>query len=338
MKEALDLGFMNFESYREVEIQNQSTYSSQSQVSTSSTSEKSVEQISENIRFDKSSGTYEVRPDMKPTELMSALKDGKILPSDIKVDDPSTGTKVNIMEAMSKGLISRSTGEYTGGSKKMNILEALKIGAVALVGAPVALAAAPIIGGKMAYDKITSGRNVSRDELEHEVMSMEKDTMKGGTIHARIVESGVTTTRISSFTVEVPSTGEEISLEEAVKRGLVSEETAKQYREEVTTDKTVESMVLLIMDPSTGEEIPAEEAIVRGIVTKEEVDEFLLMKEGQSKLTSHGSVASIPSQKPSRGGSPHRAMSPSSRSSSRMTQHTERDQAASRMTQHTERD
>ena len=117
----------------------------------------------DDILFDKSSGTYEVKPEIKPAELKAALKDGKILPSDIKVDDPSIGTKVNIMEAMSKGLISRSTGEYTGGSKDMY-----------------------------------------RDELEQEVMSVEKDTMKGGTIHARIVESGVITTRISSFAVEVP--------------------------------------------------------------------------------------------------------------------------------------
>ena len=160
----------------------------------------------------------------------------------------------------------------------MNILEALKIGAVALVGAPIALAAAPVIGSKMACDKITSGRNVSRDELEQEVMSVEKDTMKGGTIHARIVESGVTTTRISSFAVEVPGTGEEISLDEAAKRGLVSEETAKQYREEVTTDKTVEPMVVLIIDPETGEEIQSDEAVRRGIVTHEEVEELIKMK------------------------------------------------------------
>ncbi len=31
--------------------------------------------------------------------------------------------------------------------------------------------------------------------------------------------------------VEVPSTGEEITLEEAVKRGLVSEETAAMYKQ-----------------------------------------------------------------------------------------------------------
>ena len=38
-------------------------------------------------------------------------------------------------------------------------------------------------------------------------MSVGKDTMIGGTFHTRIVESGVTTTRISSFTVLVPGTG-----------------------------------------------------------------------------------------------------------------------------------
>ena len=333
MEEAIRVGKILHESYREIEVQHQTASVSSQQITASSfQSTEKVEQISENIRYDKNSGTYEVNSNLHPSELMAALKQGKILPSDIKVDDPTSGTKLNMMEAMSKGLIDRSTGEYTGSGTKMNILQALKVGAVALVGAPIALAAAPAVAGKMAYDKIKSAREVGRDEREHEVMSVERDTLRGGTIHARIVESGVTTTRISSFTVEVPSTGEEISLEEAVKRGLVSEETAKQYREEVTTDKTVESMILLIMDPSTGEEIPAEEAIARGIVTKEEVDEFLLMKEGQSKMTSHGSLASIPSQRPSRGGSPHRAMSPSSRSSSRMTQHTERDQAASRMT------
>ena len=336
MEEALRTGKILHESYREIDVQHQTHSVSSHETSSSSfQSSEKTEQISENIRYDKTSGTYEVNSNLHPSELMSALKEGKILPSDIKVDDPSSGTKLNMMEAMSKGLIDRSTGEYTGGETKMNILQALKVGAVALVGAPIALAAAPAVAGKMAYDKIKSARESRRDEREQEVMGVERDTLRGGTIHARIVESGVTTTRISSFTVEVPSTGEEISLEEAVKRGLVSEETAKQYREEVTTDKTVESMVLLILDPSTGEEIPAEEAIARGIVTKEEVEEFMLMKQGRSKLTSQGSLTSLPSTRPSRGGSPNRPQSPSSRSSSRMTQQqrdTDREQAASRMT------
>ena len=280
LKEALDSGLVTFDSCKEVLIQ----YEESNQFA----------EITENILYDKTSGRYEVRPEMSPAELMVALKEGKIHPSDIKVDDPSTGSKINIMEAMSKGLINKSTGEYNAGSKKMNILQAFKTGAVAIAGAPLLLAAAPVVAGKMAYDKIKSAREASRDDLEQEVISVETEMMKGGTIHARIVESGVTTTKISSFTVEVPSTGEDISLEEAVKRGLISEETAQQYKEEVTTDRTVESMKVLIIDPQTGEEIPSDEAVRRGIVTEDDVEEFLSQKQSASASASgRGSSASL---------------------------------------------
>ena len=58
---------------------------------------KAIEnKVLDNILFDKSSETYEVKPEIKPAELKAALKDG---------------TKVNIMEAMSRGLISCSAGE-----------------------------------------------------------------------------------------------------------------------------------------------------------------------------------------------------------------------------------
>ncbi|XP_023339655.1 dystonin isoform X13 [Eurytemora carolleeae] len=311
LREAIDLHFVSFFQFRETETRRSHVVYTQN--------------LTENIRYDLEKGSYEVNPEIQPGELMSALKEGKILPTDIKVADPDSGLQVNILEAVSKGLIDNSTGEYTGGSKRINILEALKIGAVALVGAPVALAAAPVIAGKMAYDKYRSESKKSeirRDEHEDEIITVERDTLRDGTIHARIVESGVTTTRISSFTVEVPGTGEEISLDEAVRRGLVTEETAQQYKEEVTTDKTVESMMVLILDPRTGEEIPSDEAIRRGIVTTEEVEEFLRMKEEKSRLSNYGSMSSLNTGREgseSRPSSVVRASSPVSRGSSRMT-------------------
>ena len=238
-----------------------------------------------------------------------------------------------MLEAVSKGLIDKSTGEYTGGSKRVNILEALKIGAVALVGAPVALAAAPVVAGKMVYDKLKEKKQqqVRSDEMEQDIMSVERDTLREGTIHARIVESGVTTTRISTFTVEVPGTGEEISLDEAVARGLVSEETAQQYKEEITTDKAVESMMVLIIDPNTGEEIPSDEAIKRGIVTSEEISEFVRMKEEKSRLSNYGSMSSLGGREGSvsrPGSAMNRGASPVSRASSRMTNITEQESSA----------
>jgi hypothetical protein len=247
-----------------------------------------------------------------------------------------------MVEALAKGLINKSTGEYMGSTKKMNILEALKCGAVALVGAPIALAAAPVIASKIAYDHLSKSSGIKNsmsavqaiasDEQEQEIISVERDTMRGGTIHARIVESGTTTTRISTFTVEVPSTGEEITLDEAVKRGLVSEETASQYKEEVTTDKTVESMMVLILDPETGEEIGSDEAIRRGIVTDEEVEEFIRLKENRSTTPGgiasssfFGSVSNVVNQSDSLNRQVVSASGSSSRTGSRQAMHHERD-------------
>ena len=53
-------------------------------------------------------------------------------------------TQVNILNAMSTGLIDKTTGEYTtADKKKLNIMDALKIGAVSLVAAPAAV----VLGG-----------------------------------------------------------------------------------------------------------------------------------------------------------------------------------------------
>ena len=50
---------------------------------------------------------------------------------------------------------------------------------MAFVGGPTALATAPAMVNKM-----TSGQNVSRVELEEKVMSVDKDTIECGTSHA----------------------------------------------------------------------------------------------------------------------------------------------------------
>ena len=52
--------------------------------------------VTENIHFDTRSGTYEVKSEVKAGELMSALKEGKIAPTDIKVKDPKTGKQGGI--------------------------------------------------------------------------------------------------------------------------------------------------------------------------------------------------------------------------------------------------
>ena len=76
MKEAIDLEFITFQAYTDT-----ATYSAH----------VSTQKLTENIHFDTRSRTYEVKAEVKPGELMSALREGKILPTDIRVTDPDSG-------------------------------------------------------------------------------------------------------------------------------------------------------------------------------------------------------------------------------------------------------
>ena len=73
MKEAIEQEYISHQEYRDSDIQASTT------------------KLTENIEYNTASGSYEVKAGVQPGELMSALKEGKILPSDIRVNDPSSG-------------------------------------------------------------------------------------------------------------------------------------------------------------------------------------------------------------------------------------------------------
>lgn len=280
--------------------------------------------IAKNIRYNANTKSFEVAKDISAADLLQGLKEGKIRPTDIQVQNSKGQGNVNILEALQLGLINKTTGEYharTG--KKMNIIEAIQSGFIAIVGAPgvsrsppdsIAIqpsgskspslqkASKPLNGssptGRKPSPPKTAPKPTKKDSSPSKSSPLDGDflSVRGGTIKARIIESGVTTTKISSFMVEVPSTGEEITLEEAVKRGLVSEETAAMYKQEVTTDSTVDRILIMITDPDTGIEMPSEEAIAKGIVTKEEVEEILRMKDEQEMRGPKSSPSRTPSR------------------------------------------
>jgi len=308
-----------------VQVESSTTTSSY----TSDTSSSDTINIAKNIRYNTNTKAFEVAKDITAADLLQGLKEGKIRPTDIQVQNSKGQGNVNILEALQLGLINRTTGDYLARSgKKMNIVEAIQAGFIAIVGAPGVSRSPPdsipiqTSGAKSAPQKTTTptsptksvngaspkvsttsaprkpstqksaGKSTQKDGKKDKSPSKKNSgvpiegdflSVRGGTIRARVIESGVTTTKISSFMVEVPSTGEEITLEEAVKRGLVSEETAAMYKQEVTTDSAVEKIIVLITDPDTGIEMPSEEAIAKGIVTKEEVEEILRMKDEQER-------------------------------------------------------
>ena len=245
-------------------------------------------EISKGITYNKSTKTFHFAKDITAADLLYALKEGKIRPQDIQVLYGQG--RFNIMEALSKGILDKATGVYTSQSEqKMSLLEAILAEYIIIVSAP----------GIMELTRpqsIDLNANGTAKNLEGSIL-----TLRNGTIQVRIVESGVTTTRISTFMVEVPGTGEEVTLEEAVKRGLISEETASMYQEEVSTDSKVESLIIYVTDPDSGIEMRSEEAIAKGIVTEEEIQELLRQmrdnKKGSGKSTEFQRVTSTCSKR-----------------------------------------
>ena len=216
-------------------------------------------------------GKFQFTNDMTASDLLQALKEGRVKPQDIQVK-LKNNAKCNIVEAIRDGILDKNTGIYTSpNDEKMTLLEAIRANYIFLV------------------DHSGLKRPQSID------LNGSSKSIRDGTIKARVIESGITTTRISTFLVQVPGTDEEITLEEAVTRGLISEETAKTYREEVstTTDSISKSLVVLITCPITGIEMRSEEAVSKGIVTEEDVQYFLKMyhQEQLSKVSKKSEVS-----------------------------------------------
>ena len=83
--------------------------------------------IAKNIRYNANTKSFEVAKDISAADLLQGLKEGKIRPTDIQVQNSKGQGNVNILEALQLGLINKTTGEYharTG--KKMNIIEAIQ--------------------------------------------------------------------------------------------------------------------------------------------------------------------------------------------------------------------
>ena len=279
-----------------------------------------IVEISKGILFDKNTNTFQFSKDITAADLLQALKEGKVRPQDIQVKLENNG-QCNISEAIRDSILDKATGIYTSPTcVKMTLIQAIHAEYIFIVSAP-------------GFD-IERPKSINLNQNRPISIKRMESTIRDGTIKARIVESGVTTTRISTFMVEVPGTGEEITLEEALKRGLISEETAAMYAEEISTDSQVQSIIVLITCPETGIEMKSEEAIAKGIVTEAEVEAFLRManKQRMSKTTEETEenfkIPEIPTIKKASAGS----NSSSSGSSSSSSDETDRGSYRSEIT------
>ncbi|CAL4125335.1 unnamed protein product, partial [Meganyctiphanes norvegica] len=120
-------------------------------------------EIRPGIKYDPVEGNVTME-DGTTMDVVTAVKEGKLQPTGVKVKDPYTGRDLNLSEAMRKGIIDKESGEYkdkTG--RKISLGDAAKfgiLGVAAIIGAPVIAAVAAGAAIKKGVDKVKTIKKV----------------------------------------------------------------------------------------------------------------------------------------------------------------------------------
>lgn len=256
--------------------------------------------------------------------IITAVKEGKIDENLVRINDPSTGKSITIGEAIRSSIVDPNTGEVTDSNgKKINLIEAVKYGLLAVVGTPLVAAAGAInslklvidpktgeqIPIELAYERGIVPREESFPQVEKKsstrnIIFRSPETGKDITLEEAI-ESGLvnpadvdkllnsdsssiitssmqsfsTRTRSTSVVVKDPQTGEKVSLDEAVAKGLITSEEAEKLLKTTTPIQTT----IVINDPKTGKSLSLEEAVAEGLLSPEDA---LSLQNSDTPITS----------------------------------------------------
>lgn len=92
----------------------------------------------------------------KSDNIISAVTGGLVDSDVVRVTDPKTGTALTVHEAIARNIVDKNTGEISDSSnKKIDIITAVKLGLITVVGAPLVAAAGAIETIKLVLDPKT---------------------------------------------------------------------------------------------------------------------------------------------------------------------------------------
>lgn len=260
-------------------------------------------QVSPGIIFDPATALVISTTTGVSENILEAVDRGVVPSSTVSVVDPKTGKSITLKQALGKGIVDKRTGEYKNKSgKKVSLVDAAKIGLIAVVGAPLVAASKviqlvkstmvvdPQTGEKLpmevAYerglvDQVTYKKyedsirdRTPESEIYRESQISSTDTVTFSQVVTRSSPSSTTT---STYVIN-PKTGKEIPIEEAYSKGLIDPATYKQYQESpenqgtvtiskvTTTTPSSSKTVTVVVDPNTGEKLPIEVAYERGLI------------------------------------------------------------------------
>ncbi|KAK7865644.1 hypothetical protein R5R35_006900 [Gryllus longicercus] len=200
-------------------------------------------QVAPGVIYDPTTALVIFTESGKSENLIAAVKEGKIEPRMVKVKDPYTGKGLNINEALRKGFIDKDTGDYkdkTG--RKIPLAEAAKFGVIAVLGAPLVAAVKTVQTIKKVLDPKTGEEIPVR--LAYEQGIIDEETLQriesatenfDGTLPEQVVTTKNEVV-CTSIVIQDPTTGKDITVEQAIKKGLIGPEDLKRLTVQTTQE------------------------------------------------------------------------------------------------------
>lgn len=158
-------------------------------------------EISPGVIYDPSTALVINMKTGKSENILQAVKDNLVNPQMVQIMDKSTGHPISIEEALKKGLISPQSGEVMDSGRKINLIDAVKMGLLVVAGAPLVAAAGAINSLKMVFDPSTNQQIPI--ELAYERGLVSRDELSDFTLSDSIPKSAVIS-QASSFDIETP--------------------------------------------------------------------------------------------------------------------------------------
>lgn len=232
-------------------------------------------QLSPGVIYDPSTALVIFTDTGRSESIITAVKDGKIDENLVKINDPTTGKCITIGEAIRSSIVDTNTGEITDSSgRKINLIEAIKFGVLAVVGTPLVAAAGAINSLKLVIDPKTGEQIPIELAYERGIVPREESFPS---------EDRKSTTRNIIF--RSPETGKDITLEEAVESGLVNPADVEKLLNSDSASIITSSMQsfstrtrstsVVVKDPQTGEKVSLDEAVAKGLITPEEAEKLV---------------------------------------------------------------
>lgn len=235
--------------------------------------------------------------------VVKAATEGLIDPQLIKVTDPKTGWQLNVTEAVDRGIVNRETGDFTVDPKqKLNLMSAVKMGLLTVVGTPLVAAAGAYQALKLVIDPKT-GREIPIEVAYERGLVTKEQLMLAyadSPSKARELEQAIHHTTITVRTPERENLKPVILQKmrkkivhpkDALEKGLIDAKTAELLdARESFIDQSGELQSLgdavqagkiagdkgKIVDPQRGDSLTINQAIERGVLDADGTNQLLV--------------------------------------------------------------